>query len=118
MSQERKYNVQLGIWLDQYRVSQTQGSNKIIEIYLTETVKEEDKIQKIYSFPNGYGASVIKGKYTYGGDKGLWELAPWTNNTNEFIGMSMLNWEDDVIGNLHDPDVHAILGTISRLPSA
>ena len=30
-------------------------------IFLKETVKDEQKIQKIYSFPNGYGASVIKG---------------------------------------------------------
>ena len=88
-----------------------------MEIYLKETVKEKDKIQKIYSFPNGYGASVIKGKHTYGGPK-LWEIAPWTNDTNELIGQSMFNWEDDVKGYLQDPDVHAILGTISRLPSA
>ena len=88
-----------------------------MEIYLKETVKDENKIQKIYTFPNGYGASVIKGEHTYGGPK-LWEIAPWTNDTNEFIGQSMFNWEDDVKGYLQDPDVHAILGTISRLPSA
>ena len=45
-------------------------------IFIKETVKDEHKIQKIYSFPNGYGASVIKGKYTYGGPEGLWEIAP------------------------------------------
>tara|TARA_B100001287_G_C22640334_1_gene509791 strand:- start:231 stop:497 length:267 start_codon:yes stop_codon:yes gene_type:complete len=88
-----------------------------VEIYLKETVKEKDKIQKIYSFPNGYGASVIKGKYTYGGPK-LWEIAPWTNDTNEFIGQSMFSWDDDVKGYLQDPDVHSILGQISRLPCA
>ncbi len=88
-----------------------------MEIYLKETVKEKDKIQKIYSFPNGYGASVIKGKYTYGGPK-LWEIAPWTNDTNEFIGQSMFSWDDDVKGYLQDPDVHSILGQISRLPCA
>ena len=89
-----------------------------MEIYLKEVKKEKDKIQKIYSFPNGYGASVIKGKGTYGGDKGLWEIAPWTNDTNEFIGQSVLECGDDVRGHLHDPDVHAILGTISRLTNA
>ncbi len=88
-----------------------------MEIYLKETVREKDKIQKIYSFPNGYGASVIKGKYTYGGPK-LWEIAPWTNDTNEFIGQSMFSWDDDVKGYLQDPDVHSILGQISRLPCA
>tara|TARA_B100000073_G_scaffold274221_1_gene234149 strand:- start:608 stop:874 length:267 start_codon:yes stop_codon:yes gene_type:complete len=88
-----------------------------MEIYLKETTRDEDKIQKIYTFPNGYGASVIKGKHTYGGPN-LWEIAPWTNDTNEFIGVSLLGWSDDVKGYLHDPDVHAILGNISRLPSA
>ena len=88
-----------------------------MDIYLKETVREKDKIQKIYSFPNGYGASVIKGKYTYGGPK-LWEIAPWTNDTNEFIGQSMFSWDDDVKGYLQDPDVHSILGQISRLPCA
>ena len=88
-----------------------------MDIYLKETVREKDKIQKIYSFPNGYGASVIKGKYTYGGPK-LWEIAPWRNDTNEFIGQSLFSWDDDVKGYLQDPDVHSILGQISRLPCA
>lgn len=29
----------------------------------------------IYKFPNGYGASVIRGRGSYGGQSGLWELA-------------------------------------------
>ena len=87
-----------------------------MEIYLKETVKEKDKIQKIYSFPNGYGASVIKGKHTYGGPK-LWEIAPWTNDTKEFIGQSIFKWEDDVRGYLNDPQVDQILRRISNLES-
>ena len=43
--------------------------------YLKETKEVMDGVQKLYSFPNGYGASVIKHKGSYGGDKGLWELA-------------------------------------------
>ena len=87
-------------------------------IFLKETVKDEQKIQKIYSFPNGYGASVIKGPYTYGGPEGLWEIAPWTNDEREFIGLSLLGWGDDVKGRLNDPEVDAILGQIERLPCA
>ena len=26
-------------------------------------------------FPNGYGASIIRNPFSYGGDEGLWELA-------------------------------------------
>lgn len=31
--------------------------------------------QDIYRFPNGYGASVIRGLYTFGGRENLYELA-------------------------------------------
>ena len=36
---------------------------------------ESGAVQKLYKFANGYGASVVKGEHTYGGDEGLWELA-------------------------------------------
>ena len=51
-----------------------------MNIFLKETVKENNQIQKIYSFPNGYGASVIKGPYSYGGPDGKWELAVLKND--------------------------------------
>ena len=87
-----------------------------MEIYLKETVRDEHKIQKIYTFPNGYGASVIKGPYTQGGNEDKWEICPWVSDTKEYIGDSLLGWGDVIRGWLHDPDVHAILGEISRLP--
>ena len=45
-------------------------------------------------FPNGYGISVIRGTYSYGGDEGLYECAVLRNNklcydtpiTNDVIG--------------------------------
>ena len=31
-------------------------------------------VQHVYSFSNGYGASVVKHDFSYGGKQGLWEL--------------------------------------------
>jgi len=57
-------------------------------------------IQRLYQFPNGYGASVIKHEGSYGFDKDLWELAVLdgagdldysTPITNDVLGR--LTWE-------------------------
>ena len=36
--------------------------------------------QCIVQFPNGYGASIVKGEHTYGGKNGLYELAVFGKN--------------------------------------
>ena len=79
--------------------------------YLIETNNHMAGIQKVYKFPNGYGASVIKHKGSYGYSKGLWELAVL------YEGELCYDTEitNDVIGNLNDPEVDNILGQISRL---
>jgi len=61
---------------------------------------EQGGIQYVYKFKNGYGASVIKHKYSYGGKKGLWELALLKGNEIYYN-------EDypDVKGHLNDPEV-------------
>lgn len=79
--------------------------------YLIETNKHMDGIQKVYQFPNGYGASVIKHKGSYGYDKGLWELA--VLHEGELCYDTEIT--SDVIGHLNDPEVDNILGQISRL---
>lgn len=79
--------------------------------YLIETNKHIDGIQKVYQFPNGYGASVIKHKGSYGYDKGLWELA--VLHEGELCYDTEIT--SDVIGHLNDPEVDNILGQISRL---
>ena len=40
---------------------------KVISIY--------GGLQKVYEFPNGYGASVVCHEYSYGGKMDLWEGA-------------------------------------------
>lgn len=71
-------------------------------------------IQRVYKFPNGYGASVIKGPYTYGGKKGLWELAVLKGEELCYD----TDITSDVIGHLNDPEMDAILRQIERLPNA
>ena len=47
----------------------------IFRKYLKNTNYFHNGLQHKYLFPNGYGASVVKHDYSYGGKDGLWELA-------------------------------------------
>lgn len=66
---------------------------------LSNTYDRNQGLALEFKFPNGYGASVIKGPHTYGGKKGLWELAVLeqglicydTPITNDVLGH--LTWE-------------------------
>ena len=84
--------------------------------------------QEIYRFPNGYGASVIRGgPYTYGGSEGLYELAvvlyedgaqeEWTTDIdfNICYDTSLTN---DVIGYLTRRQVNDLLKEILELPKS
>jgi hypothetical protein len=80
--------------------------------FKTETHDVNGGIQKIYRFPNGYGASVIRHLGSYGYEKGLWEVAV-LNGAGELDYSTSIT--DDVLGRLNDPQVDNILGKISRL---
>jgi hypothetical protein len=43
--------------------------------YLIDTNYMDTGVQHVYKFENGYGASVVKHDFSYGGKDGLWELA-------------------------------------------
>ena len=66
----------------------------------------------LFNFNNGYGASVIKADYSYGGSDGLWELAVLD------IG-GRITYEtpitSDVLGYLTDDKVKKILNKIKNL---
>ena len=80
-------------------------------------------VQKIYRFRNATGASVIKGTHTYGGEDGLWEVAPIY-----FVGHSNYEFElfypkgvcddGDVIGWCDDNDVEERLAKLNNLTRA
>lgn len=72
--------------------------------------------QKIWRFDNGYGASVVRGPYTYGGDAGLYELALLKDDGT---GVLDLEYGDvvngDVLGYLTPEQVAAKLDEIEAL---
>ena len=69
--------------------------------------------QLIWDFPNGYSASVIRHQYSYGHEKGLWELAVMRDDTLVYDTPVA----DDVIGNLSEDEVDKLLIDIANLPA-
>jgi hypothetical protein len=63
-------------------------------------------------FENGYGASVVCTPYTYGGDKGLYELAVLDSEGHLTYATSVT---DDVIGYLRPEDVTDVMAKIQQL---
>lgn len=75
-------------------------------------------VQKLYQFANNYGASVVKGEHTYGGDEGLWELAVITFTTDgDFELCYTTPITADVEGHLTDDAVEELLAKIEALPN-
>jgi hypothetical protein len=64
------------------------------------------------TFDNGYGASVVKHDYSYGGKDGLYELAVLDKNGELTYDTPITN---DVIGYLRDIDVTDVLIKIQQL---
>jgi len=73
-------------------------------------------IQYIHRFDNGYGASVVRNQYSYGGSSGLYELAVIKFDGDEWDLVYDTPITDDVLGWLEDEKVSLLLTTISELP--
>ena len=75
-------------------------------------------IHYVFRFENGYGASVIKANWSYGGIKDLWELA-----VIKFFGKENADYEldyfteitDDVCGYETDDGIRKLLARIKAL---
>jgi len=63
-------------------------------------------------FDNGFGASVVKHSFSYGGDKGLYELAVLDSDGELTYNTGIT---DDVIGWLRPEDVTDIMEKIQLL---
>ena len=68
-------------------------------------------VQKLYEFDNGYGASVIRHRGSYGYSSGLWEIAVLKDG--ELCYTSDIT--DDVIGHLTWDKVQSYLKEIRNL---
>lgn len=85
-----------------------------------EFLKYEENIfggpHKVFKFPNNYGASVVQNDYSYGGKKGLWEIA-----VIYFIDVDQWDIDystpitSDVLGYLTDEEVCETLEKIKNL---
>lgn len=62
-------------------------------------------------FPNGYGISVVRGTYSYGGDEGLYECAVLKDNKLCYDTPIT----DDVIGYCDEDKVNEIIKQIEEL---
>jgi hypothetical protein len=69
-------------------------------------------VQAVITFDNGYGASVVCTPHTYGGDKGLYELAVLDKDGHLTYATPVT---DDVIGYLRDIDVTDVMEKIQQL---
>jgi hypothetical protein len=69
-------------------------------------------VQARITFDNGYGASVVKTPYSYGGDRGLYELAVLDTDGHLTYDTPVTN---DVIGYLRDIDVTEVMEKIQQL---
>lgn len=84
--------------------------------YLVKKEKYFGGIHYVYMFPNGYGASIIKNRGSYGHEQDLWELAVIEAFED---GKYELTYEtpiaDYVIGYLPDDKVNILLRSIMNL---
>lgn len=70
--------------------------------------------QWAYEFENGYGASVIRGPYSYGGSSGFFEVAVCHGESQELCYRTEVT--SDVIGWLDEAGVLKTLDAIRNLP--
>jgi hypothetical protein len=69
-------------------------------------------VQAIAEFDNGFGASIVKTPYTYGGKDGLYELAVLNTDGHLTYDTPITN---DVLGYLTEQDVTEVLIKIQQL---
>jgi hypothetical protein len=72
-------------------------------------------IQYTFKADNGYGASIVRHDFSYGGKQGLWELAVTKYDGDSFNLCYHTEITDDVMGYLTEDQVNEILLEIQAL---
>jgi hypothetical protein len=72
-------------------------------------------VQAKHFFDNGYGVSVIQSPNSYGGSRGLYELAVLEGDEDEWQLCYDTPITDDVIGHLTESDVEKLLNEVAAL---
>lgn len=83
------------------------------ENYLTKTNRIHDGFQKLYFFPNGYGASYVKHSFSYGDEIAVIKKT----EKNGFTICYDTPITNDVLGYLTEEEVKETLIAIMNLPS-
>ena len=73
---------------------------------------QKDGVISRITFDNGYGASVVKHEFSYGGKDGLYELAVLDKDGKLTYDTPITN---DVIGYLREQDVTDVMEKIQQL---
>jgi hypothetical protein len=73
-----------------------------------------DGYSKTYKFDNGYGASVVSNSFSYGGNRGLFEVAVLDSAGNITYNTPITN---DVLGYMDFDGVAKTLKEIQNLPT-
>jgi hypothetical protein len=85
--------------------------------YIVANSHDRGRTQRLFRFPNGFGASVVKHSGSYGGAHGLYELAvtAWTSEGSWSLeyGTPITS---DVLGWLTEAEVFNTLVKIHDLP--
>ena len=86
------------------------SNKKLIKKYLVSDSPLFNGFQKLYKFPNSYGASVIKHAYSYGLELGviIWDGDDWDLCYDTPI-------TDDILGYLDNKELEKILMDIYEL---
>ena len=79
-----------------------------------EDTKVPQGVSAKVEFPNGWGASIVKNDFSYGGKSGLFEIAVLDSDGNI---NSQTDISDDVIGWQDEKDIDRVLTAISKLDS-